>query len=386
MSKGKIVGPRKKPLISIFLPNLRPGGAEIVHIALANAWLEYGADVEFVLMKKSGELLSKIPETVKIQELGVSRIRGSVIPLIRYLRSSKPDVLVAAMWPLTVTAVLALKMSGVKSLCVLSEHTMLSEAYRSKGRAHHLMMRLTTAWAYRAADAVVAVSKAVADDLATLSGLPGTRFSIVYNPAARGVRLSSLELKSSRPDSLTILTVGKLKKSKNHPLLIRAFKILSATVYAQLVIVGEGSMREEIEELVSELGLTDRVLLPGFTDDPYPYYQRSDLFVLSADYEGFGNVLVEALECGLPIVSTDCKGGPREILNNGEFGELVPPGDELALARAMERALQNAPLPEKQNCRAQLYTLDQAANQYYSLFGLNPSNSSNDGRHERPLS
>ncbi len=373
------VGPDKKPVISVFLPDLRPGGAEAVHVALAKAWLDFGADVEFVLMQKQGELLADIPDSVGVKNLKVRRIRRSIFPLVDYLRDRQPDVFVAAMWPLTFVGALAVKLSRVKSICVVSEHTLLSEAYRSHSAVHKLVMRLTTAIAYRWATNVVAVSKAVAEDLAGVSGLPSNRFSVIYNPAARGVASIPFSVRKGRDRGVTVITVGTLKKSKNHALLLRAFGLLPESLGAQLIILGEGDMRKDTEQLVDELNLTAKVHLPGYSSDPYQYLHQSDLFVLSADYEGFGNVLVEALECGLPVVSTDCKGGPREILDNGRYGELVPIGDPSALARAMVRALDSPPLPVIQNKRAQLFTVEKSARTYYHLFGLIPA-AANDTR------
>ena len=373
------VGPDKKPIISVFLPDLRPGGAEAVHVALARAWLDFGADVEFVLMQKQGELLADIPSSVGLKNLKVRRIRGSIFPLVDYLRDRRPDVFVAAMWPLTFVGALAIKLSRVKSIFVVSEHTLLSEAYRSHSAVHKLVLRITTAIAYRWAANVVAVSKAVAENLADVSGLPSSRFSVIYNPAARGVASVPVSVRKDRDRRVTVITVGTLKKSKNHALLLRAFKLLPDSLGAQLIILGEGSMRKDTEQLVADLNLTAKVHLPGYSSDPYQYLHQSDLFVLSADYEGFGNVLVEALECGLPVVSTDCKGGPREILDNGRYGELVPTGDPSALARAMAKAINNPPLPSIQNERAQFFTVEKSARSYYDLFGLVPT-AVNDAR------
>jgi len=287
-----------------------------------------------------------------------------------YLKSRQPDVLVAAMWPLTTVAVLATKLSKAESICVLCEHTLLSEAYRSKGYLHNVMMRLSTALAYRIADSVVAVSKSVAGDLASISGVSRKKISVIYNPAARGVDFELTAEKESGLNQVTILTVGSLKPSKNHHLLVRAFSLVSKSLDSKLVILGEGGMRESIQQLVSELGLNSKVYMPGYVEDPYEYYRKADLFVLSANYEGFGNVLVEALECGLPIVSTDCPGGPREILDDGKYGELVPAGDVSALANAIERVIANPSAPVMQNYRAQEFTIDVAARAYYVLFGL----------------
>jgi glycosyltransferase involved in cell wall biosynthesis len=130
--------------------------------------------------------------------------------------------------------------------------------------------------------------------------------------------------------------VGRLNEQKDFPTLIRAFKIVyEKSKNARLIILGEGSEREHLMHLIKELGLVDIVSLPGFLQNPFSYMHRSQVFVLPSIHEGFGNVLVEAMACGCPVVSTDCPSGPREILNNGEYGHLVPVGDAAAMAAAI---------------------------------------------------
>jgi glycosyltransferase involved in cell wall biosynthesis len=129
--------------------------------------------------------------------------------------------------------------------------------------------------------------------------------------------------------------VGTLKAPKDHATLIRAFALLPESLSAKLIILGEGQLRGELEDLIRELGLQDKVHLPGFMIDPSPWFRSADLFVLSSLYEGFGNVIVEALECGVPVVSTDCPSGPAEILDHGRIGKLVPIRDQESLSRAM---------------------------------------------------
>ena len=172
-----------------------------------------------------------------------------------------------------------------------------------------------------------------------------------------------------------ILSVGTLKAVKRHDVLIEAFAQLQAFPQAVLCIVGEGAERAALQARIAALGLQGRVLLPGYAPDPSPWYAQADLFVLSSDYEGFGNVLVEALEFGLPVVSSDCPYGPREILADGRYGTLVPPGDAQALAAAMQQALQNRPDAGAQQARAGAFTLKIAAESYLrAMFPEAPGN------------
>jgi glycosyltransferase involved in cell wall biosynthesis len=136
-----------------------------------------------------------------------------------------------------------------------------------------------------------------------------------------------------------ILTVGSLKPAKEHGLLLRAFARLDPSIGARLMILGEGPLRAELQGLAAALGIADRIVMPGFAVDPWPHYRSADLFVLSSSREGYPTVLLEALAAGLPVVTTDCGSGPREIVGQGKFGTLVPPDDADALAAAIEAAL-----------------------------------------------
>jgi glycosyltransferase involved in cell wall biosynthesis len=212
-----------------------------------------------------------------------------------------------------------------------------------------------------------------------LGGFAYSQIRVIYNPAATGTQLQP-ETKSARQKlwgigfDHHILSVGTLKEQKDHATLIRAFALLPMTLNAKLTILGEGGLRSELEALVQQLGLQGRVALPGFEVDPYPWYQTADLFVLSSRWEGFGSVIVEALECGVPVVSTDCQSGPAEILENGRIGNLVPIQDPEALAASISEALKN---PIDRNLlinRARDFSVSSIADQYLDYFGVRKEN------------
>lgn len=204
--------------------------------------------------------------------------------------------------------------------------------------------------------------------MAKLGNVPRDHVTVIHNPAATG-RFVSLQA-SKRPippdAGPMIVTVGTLKPVKRHDLLIRAFAKLDFPG-ARLCIVGEGQERSRLELLASELGVSARVLMPGFQPDPSTWYAHADLFVLSSDHEGFGNVIVEALEQGTPVVSTDCPVGPREILQGGRFGTLVPVGDVDALAAAMKEALCASHDRAALMRRAADFSLEKASTAYLDL-------------------
>ena len=354
--------------IAIFLPDLRPGGAERMRLELARHWLKCGVLVDFVLMQARGELLDRLPAGVRVIDLRASRVRQALWPLRRYLRNVRPNALLSAMWPLTVLAPLAAWLSRFHGVVALSEHEPLSRAYMGHGWLHGFLMRRSMAAGYSRASVRIGVSAGVADDMAELSGIPRAAFSVIHNPAATGVD----DLSSRCPQLLAevagpvVLAVGTLKAVKRHDLLLRAFARMRLGD-ACLCILGEGQERSRLEALVTELGLDGRVLLPGYQADTVPWYDRADLFVLCSDHEGFGNVIVEALEQGVPVVSTDCPSGPREILEDGKYGTLVAVGDVCALAKAMEDALSRDHDRDALKRRAADFSVDKAADAYLDL-------------------
>ncbi|MGC9418252.1 MAG: glycosyltransferase [Rhodovulum sp.] len=358
-------------MISILLPDLRGGGAERVNIDLAHEFVRAGHAVEFVLMQARGELLGEVQTSFSVVNLGTPRARGVPLALARYLRQRRPDSLLAAMWPLTVIAPVARGLARQRCRVLVSEHNTLSVQYRDWGGAHLIAMRLSMALGYRLADARVGVSAGVVDDIAALSGLSLQAFSVIHNPVPPRpepdtATMTGAEHLWAGPPGARIVTVGSMKAQKNHPLLLRAFAQLDRPD-ARLMFVGDGTGRDALQRLACELGIADQVIFAGFQPDPTPFYRTADLFVLSSDYEGFGNVIVEALSCGTPVVSTDCPSGPAEILADGEYGRLVPVGDASALAQAMEATLADPPAPDRLKARARDFAPEKAASRYLEL-------------------
>lgn len=355
--------------IAVLLPDLRPGGAERLHLNLARAWIARGFEVEFVVRLARGELLAELPVGCSVVSLNANRVRGAVLPLVRYLRATPPRVLLAAMWPLTAVAVLAARLAGFRGRVLGSEHSPLSMAYANRGVFHRWFLSVSQRWAYPRLDAAIGVSGGVTDDLAHGSGLPRALFTVLHNPAALGGVRAQMDCPVDlafvpRP---IFLTVGTLKRVKRQDLLIDAFARLPPDRKGTLCILGEGPERGALSAKVQALGLEGAVLMPGFIADPGPWYAASDVFVLSSDYEGFGNVIVEAMEYGLPIVSTDCVAGPSEILEGGRYGTLVPVGDTQALSDAMRAALV-APIEKATlQARARDFGLDVVAERYLDL-------------------
>jgi glycosyltransferase involved in cell wall biosynthesis len=358
--------------IVIILPDLRGGGAERVSLDLANAFSELGHSVEFVLMQAKGDFLDEAQKVFDVQSLGITRARQLPFALAGYLRKSRPDALLAAMWPITPLAALGRALAKCRCRLMLIEHGVLSLQYGSYGGWHRVLLRTSMALGYRAADVVAGVSDGVAKDMAMLACMQTNQLRVLHNPIPARPAPSSQELMRAEEmwgtgSATRILTVGSFKKVKNHPLLLRAFARLATDPGARLMMVGKGEDEAVLRGLAAELGIAQQVIFAGFHADPTPFYRTANLFVLSSDSEGFGNVIVEALASGLQVVATDCPAGPAEILANGQYGRLAPVGDVDALAAAMCAALADDYDQEVLRKRAADFSPVIAAKKYLAL-------------------
>jgi glycosyltransferase involved in cell wall biosynthesis len=352
--------------IACVLPDLKYGGAERIALTLIRSLVDRGCPVDLVLMERKGELLDQLPGGVRVVDLGAGRIRGTIGPLVRYLKERRPRSMQVRMWPLTVAAIIARALSGVKTRLVVSDHAILSDHYRS--RATQAALKLTTRLFYPLADARVSVSQGAAKDLASLSGLPLNSFTVIHNPAEFPAKVASNAAAEAlwgegRP---RILTVGKLKEEKDQQLLVRAFARLAGLPDARLMIAGDGPLLEPLQSLARELGVGERMIFPGYIADPWPLYASADLFALPSREESFGNVLTEALHAGLPVVSTS-NTGATEILDGGRYGALVPGGDADALARTIELTLAEPHDAEAGRARAKALGGDASVDAYHRL-------------------
>ena len=357
--------------VAILLPDLRIGGAERVAVNIANELARRNYRVEFILMRAEGDLLLSLHPSVSVVDLGATRIRDLPRPLLRYLRRVRPEALLACMWPLTALAVAARCLVLAPTRVVVAEHTTWSASETASSRWHYLALRASMRALFPMAYARLAVSSGVADDLCAITGLRRASVQVVPNPIVLPQAASEQQnAAASRWWDWTggrVLAVGSLKKVKDHETLLRAFTQVRQHVDARLLVLGDGPERASLEALAKELGIEDAIDLPGFVDEVAPYFGRADLHVLSSRAEGSPNVLVESLAAGTPVVSTDCRSGPREILDGGRFGELVPVGDANALSAAMYRALSSSHDSDALRQRAQAFNVQDAVDRYQQV-------------------
>lgn len=324
----------------VFLqPNFRAAGVEKVNILLANEMHKQGHDVSFMVFKKQGEFLRLLNPSIEVININVSRALFSFPSLLALLLKSKACV-ISPYISLSTLAVFAKAFTFSKASIIVCEHSTLSRITNVKGSWKDRLLVKLSRFVYRRADGVVAVSQGVADDLVMLTGIDSSRIQVLYNPVIyddlleKATEIPSHKWLISR-ELPVFMGAGRLDVAKNFPLLISAFAQVVRVKDARLLILGEGSLRTQLEKQINQLGLQEKCDLVGFVDNPYSYMAHADVFVLSSDFEGLPTVVIEALACNTPVVSTDCPSGASDILENGKWGRLVPVGDQKALAQAM---------------------------------------------------
>lgn len=397
----------EKKHLAIFIPSLAGGGVARVMLHLAKAFATSGHQVDLLLCQTKGAFLDTVPQTINIVALKsssnlVSRLRVLIanptlvftllLPIllpdkppktIRYLSDlttylirKQPDALLSAKTHANLVAIWAKKIAGGRTRVLISERSTMSTVIQRSRKWRWRFARPLIRKVYPQADLVVAVSRGVADDVASCASLSPEGIITIYNPMlTEHIKAQSL-LPVPHPwfnheGIPIILGVGRLVPAKDFPTLLKAFAHIRAKRPARLVILGEGRERPTLENLATQLGIASDLSLPGFADNPYAFMSRATVFVLSSLLEGLPNALIEALACGCPVVSTNCRSGPQEILDDGAFGSLVPVGDDKALAEAIIQTLEHPPNADRLRARAAEFDIHTIAERY--LQALLPS-------------
>lgn len=334
--------------VAFFLPDMRGGGAEKATANLANQMARVGVRVDVVLMKAEGVFLSDLDASVRVIDLRTQRFIQSIPRFAHYLRAEKPDAIHSQMFDTTFFAAAARRMAGVRPLLVSTIHSTLSvqakesETRTLRGAKRKLTRILSSAVHKWDVDQVVTVSQGVADDFSLTIGFPRDRIKVVHNSIDIDSINASAKERVDHPwftpgQPPVFLGAGRLHEAKGFDVLIRAFAAVRRENSCRLMILGEGPDRAALELLATSLGVAGDVSLEGFIKNPYPYMNACFAFVLSSRREGLPTVLIEALALGKPVIATDCRSGPSEILEGGKYGALVPEGNVTALAQAMAK-------------------------------------------------
>jgi glycosyltransferase involved in cell wall biosynthesis len=367
------------PRLAVSLPALDTGGAEMAMLRVAAGFAARGTPTDLVVARASDGLRDQVPDDVRVVVLGARSplVATKTVALARYLVRERPRALISAL-DVVNSASVARSLSRAPTKVLLTVQTHLSRQFSDKpDRGVATLRRGLVRALYPRSDVLVAASQGVADDVARIARIDPARIAVVPNP----VVTPDLERQARTPvehrfldgdGPPVIVGVGRLVRQKDFATLVRAFAQVRARRPARLLILGGADPREreterDLRALIGELGLDDDVDLPGWVDVPAAYMARAQVFALSSIYEGFGNVVAEALAVGTPVVATDCESGPAEILDGGRYGRLVPVGDPTALADGILSTLDGPPDPRELRRRADRYRTDRIVDEYQAL-------------------
>jgi len=365
------------PRIAIFVATSGHSGVDRAMRNLIPALARRGYPVDVLHVRQHGPHLDPVPDGVRVIDTGARHVYSSLSGVVRYLRRERPTVMLSDKDRVNRTALLARAMAGVPVRLVLSSGTTISIDLASRGLFERFLQRTSMGRLYPYADTIIVTSHGVADDMADYTGLARGRIEVVPSPVVPGSLFTEALPPPDHPwfrqgEPPVILGVGELCARKDFATLIRAFATLRAQRPARLMMLGRGGLRSELLDLAGQLGVAADVALPGFVDDPYRYLAHARLFAFTSLWEGLGFALIEALAVGTPVVSADCPSGPREILQDGRYGRLVPVGDADALARAMVETLDASLPPEVLREAARPYEVEVATIAYLRAMGLPP--------------
>lgn len=364
--------------LTFFLPNYGDGGLERMFVNLASEISQRGITVYFIVGDRNKPYLNDLPTSVKLISLSHASSAGRVKELSTHICEAAPDAIMTARelgLPIALKAKRACRsQTRIYYRAVTNILASLSHRHLLKRIVGTLKLRQLRRW-YWEVDGIIAVSHGVANDVHRISGIPVDHIHVAHNPV---VTPSMLQIAESVPDHPwyavgqppVILGVGRFTRQKNFELLIKAFAEVRKSRKVRLIILGNGARKEEFVELAKKLNIAEDVAFPGFNPNPYAYLSHSAMFVLSSNWEGSPNVLTEALAVGCPVVATDCPSGPRETLQDGKFGILVPMDDALAMADAIRQTLDH-PLPRHtlQNAVTPFH-VSASADEYLSAMGF----------------
>jgi glycosyltransferase involved in cell wall biosynthesis len=331
--------------VHVFIPDLTPGGAERVFSTLLRLWDRQTDEVTLVVLRRVGPYFDALPVDLRIVSLDSPRLFTAIPQLWQYWKRERPDVVLATQ--AHVNGVLGWLSLWLPDIKFVGRETSLPSRAR--------LQKNLPAWedaiyrgGYRRLTAVICPSNVVAEELRRDYRIPADRLPVIPNP----VDLTALDSAADKslPDSLKdffgtpgvfiAVASGRLEAVKGFDLLLDAAANLPD--HFRFVILGEGSERAALEERIERLGLSGRIIMPGFEDNPHCVVARAGAFVLSSRYEGFPNAVLEALGVGTPVAGFRTPGGAAEILEDGVTGFLAEPENPLSLAEALKRVFETS--------------------------------------------
>jgi glycosyltransferase involved in cell wall biosynthesis len=352
--------------LAVVLFSFEGGGAQRDMILLCNALVAKGISVAMWVLRNHGPLQSLLDPAVKVVEIPSNRIRYAIFGIGQLLRANAPRLLLCSGAHLNLSSLAAVRLlpRSARPKLILREVESPSIA---QDRNPHWKTRLSyrlLRHLYRYADKIITFTHGAQQDLKQNFSIPEEKISIMRSnaviPPAVADRISRWDGESGRVPNL-IVSIGRLSPEKGQRFLLEALTLMPAKCRWHLELVGDGPDRPALEAFVNDAGLAQRVTFTGHVMDSFAWIMRAKLVVCSSVYEGLGNAIIEALACGTPVVSTDCPYGPREILQDGRYGTLVPVGDARAMATAIEAALDKVVDRTELRARGLMHTTDRAA-------------------------
>ncbi len=365
--------------ICFVLPSLAGGGAERAAVQILNALDATAWQRSMYLFCKEGPYLGELSPSVELYAgTAASRI-GRWWSLRRFVRETRPDVVVAFLSYFTVLT--AVKSARVRARVVFNQQTPMTafltdRDFAWRRRWSRPLFAAVTRAAYAAADLIVTTSQGVADDLVVAFGVARSRVRVVHNPVdLDAVAIAAQEsidpVHAGAWQHPVIVAAGRLAAAKNYPLLIEALALVRRRMPVRLFILGQGDEDRAIRALVAARGLEASVVLCGFQQNPWKYIARANVLALTSHYEGFGNVLVEAMACGVPVVATRSP-GTSDIVRDGVDGLLVDRHEPDAVAAALTRVLGDEAFRQRLAAAARIgaarFALPAIAREYETVF------------------
>lgn len=361
--------------VAFFSYDMRVGGAEKMILTLLPRFINAGYSIDLVLIKKAGGFLSDVDPKVILVSLEKEHVSESLLPLIEYFKESKPDIFISNLTHLNIVSILAKIISRAKTKIVVTEHSAITANNLERGGKEAILVFFAK-YLYPLANKTIAVSEGAAQNLIAAIKINPKNVMKIYNPIdidhihhlAKETNNEPWLAEKSIP---VLISIGRLEQEKNFSFLLDVFQTLRKKRKARLIILGEGSERQSLEKQIIANGMQNDVKLLGVKTNPYPYIANADILLCVSKYEGFNITLAESLACGTPVISTNCPYGPAEILDNGTYGQLIPPGDRDGMVNAIIRAIdfpETLPSKEKLAERAHHFSVEKIFSEYQELF------------------
>jgi glycosyltransferase involved in cell wall biosynthesis len=331
--------------VCFVLPSLNGGGAERAAVQILNGLPAASWDRSMFLFERTGPYLDDLDRGIDLQSAPSPSRGDRWQALRRFVKETEPHVVVAFLS--YATALSATRAAQTNARVVFNQQTpmtaFLSDAdYQWRAGWKRTMFTATSRLTYSAADLIIATSRGVGADLTENFGIDPGAIEIVPNP----VDLAAVRANAAEPADIPsgtgplVVAAGRLADAKNYPMLIDAMGLLRRRMPARLVILGQGELEPQLRQQIADRQLADAVVLLGFQRNPWKFIARADVFALSSHYEGFGNVLIEAMALAVPVVAT-ASAGTRDIVTHNVDGLLVEAHTAEAMAAALGDVLDN---------------------------------------------